>query len=377
MSYRSNEFDDMMEMLLPKLRRWALPVLAALILLIGFFSGGMGLEEIQPGEVAVLYNTTGLSIFGDDHRVIREQGTIVFMPWFQRIETLDTSPQILIMEGGEEKEKDVDPNHAKKLTVRANDGSNFFFPKLEIHYQLNPALADVAIATHGRGDRYKWMPVKASAREILRNKFGGYSFMEAANPGNYAKATTLGKVGLNLRLNPLAIDITQVITPKPTFDPAVEKAIQDRQHAEQAVPVLAKKRESLEQRHDRLIQDVKEKKNAEFQGLVAKLSADLQKVKNTLVDVKRDADQYGIAKLAEGNGRNVELTTKAKANEEAARERAQGLAAKISAVGALGPDVLNLTIAQYTFPQMQGLKASPFYQSATPFVMHTTTGDKP
>ena len=79
--------------------RWILPATAFLVLLFGLGSGGAGLMEIEPGEVAVIYNTTGFAIFGAERRVIREQATVSYMPWFQRVETLDIRPQILVMEG--------------------------------------------------------------------------------------------------------------------------------------------------------------------------------------------------------------------------------------------------------------------------------------
>ena len=352
--------------------RAIVPLIALAILLLALFRGHFGLQEIEPGQVAVLYNTTDFALFGDDRRVIREQGTIVFMPWFQRLEVMDTSPQILIMEGDEEKERDTDPNHAKRLTVRANDGSNFWFPKLEIHYQLDPTKADLAIELWGRGDAFKWQPIKSHAREILRNEFGRYTFLEAANPGNYSKATSLGKTTLNSRLAPTGIDVTQIITPKPSFDVAVETDIRDRQTAEQAVQVLAKKRDALEQAKQRKVQDVKQEKNAELQTLIATLSAQYQQVQNSLVDVRRESDIYATAKKAEGQAKNMQKVAYAAAQEEAARERAQGLAAKVAATGAQGAGVLNLTIAENIFPQLNKLTASPYYKSSMPFDLRTT-----
>lgn len=352
--------------------KWALPGLALLILFGGVLSGGMGMTEIEPGQVAVKYNTTPFAIFGPDSQVIRQQGTVMFIPYLQRLQVLDSSPQILIMEGGEEKEKDADPNHARRLTVRANDGSNFWFPKLEIHYQLLSEKADVAIHTHGRGDAFKLNAVKANSREVLRNCFGRYTFLEAANPGNYSRATSEAKQLLNARLGYLGIEITQIITPKPSFDKPVEDAIRDRQTAEQSVEVFAKKRAALVQQHDRKVQEVKETKNAELQGLLAQLSAELKKADNAAIDVKREADKYAIARTADGTSWKIAKITQAHAQEAAAKERAQGLFARINAVGAQGPDVLNLTIAQSVFPQLAALEASPFYKAAMPFDLRTT-----
>ena len=42
-------------------------------------------------------------------------------------------------------------NTAKALTVRANDGSNFHFDRLEIHYQVRVSSAPELIRSSGPG----------------------------------------------------------------------------------------------------------------------------------------------------------------------------------------------------------------------------------
>ena len=351
--------------------RWILPIIALLVIVFGLGSGGAGLVEIEPGEVAVIYNTTGVVLFGAERRVIREQGTVGYFPWFQRVETLDIRPQILTMEGDRDPsdERKLDdlrsrdgrpPSKVRRLTVRANDGSNFWFGKLEIHYQLDAAKADVIIEQHGRGDAYKSKAVLTHSREVLRDEFGRYSFLQAADPSTYSKATSLSKNTLNGRLKPTGIEISQILTPKPSFDQKVETAIKERQTAEQAVLVNAKQRERLGKEKDRKIQEIRETKNAEFQTLLADLAANQQQAQNKLVSVQREADMYSIGRLAEAKAVHAEKVTRAAAAADAARERAQGLAAKINAVGAAGSDVLNLEIAKHIFGQLEKITATPY-----------------
>ncbi len=342
--------------------RFILPGIAAFLLIGNLFSGGFGVIEVEPGEVAVIYNTTGIDLFGEEKRVVHQQGTITFMPWFQTVEILHVEPLVLVMEG----EKDIDANHVRKLTVRANDGSNFWFNKLEIHYQAIPAKADVILEAHGRDDAYKNNALRVHARAVLRDEFGQYSFLQAADPSSYGKAVTDARTVLNERLRPTGIEVTQVITPKPSFAANVEKAIADRQNAEQEVLVLAKQRERLDKQADRLRQQVTEEKNAEYQALLAQLASDLQQAKNKAVSVKREADKYSIDRLANGHAIHTEKTTRAKASAVAARERAQGLAAQIRAVGDQGPDVLNAEIAHNIFPQLQKLRAKPYANASQP-----------
>lgn len=342
--------------------RLILPGIALAIVITQLFSDGAGVIEVEPGEVAVIYNTTGLPIFGDAKHVVGQQGTISFMPWFQRVEIVHVEPLVLVMEG----DQNVDDNHVKKLTVRANDGSNFWFNKLEIHYQADPNLADVLIETHGRFDAYKRAALRVHARAILRDEFGAYTFLQASDPSSYGNAVADARVMLNKRLKPTGIEVSQVITPKPSFAVNVEKAIADRQNAEQEVLVLAKQRERLDKQADRLRQQVTEEKNAEYQSLMAKLASDLQQAKNKAVGVKREADKYAIDRVANGRAVHTEKTTRAKAQAIAARERAQGLAAQIRAVGDQGPDVLNAEIAKHVFPQLKRITARPYANAAQP-----------
>ncbi len=344
------------------LKQALLPGIALLMVAWSLIFGDSGIIEIEPGEVAVIYNTTNLSIFGEEHRVVQQQGTITYMPWFQRVEVLDVEPRVLRMEGA----KTVDEDRGERLTVRAKDGSNFWFNKLEIHYQAIAAHADFIINIHGRDSAYRRHAVQVHSRGILRDEFGRYSFLEAANPASYSKGTSDAKNKLNDRLRETGIEVTQIITPKPSFASNVETAIKDRQTADQEVLVFAKQRDRLSKHRDRLKQGVREKKNAEYQTLMAKLAADLQKAKNKLVSIQREADKYAIGRTAKANAIHSERITRAKAKMYAAKEIATGLAAKIQAVGADGPDVLNVEIARHVFPQLEKIRAVPYALPSTP-----------
>ena len=83
-------------------------------------SGNSGLIEVKPGEIALIYNT----VWNTETPTIKtEQGTLTYIPFLQRVEIIDKRPQLLLMEGS----RDIGPNHVRSLTVRANDGSNFYF----------------------------------------------------------------------------------------------------------------------------------------------------------------------------------------------------------------------------------------------------------
>jgi len=352
------------------LKEGLIPGIAVLMTAWSLIFGDSGIIEIEPGEVAVVYNTTNLGIFGEEHTVVQQQGTITYMPWFQRVEVLDVEPRVLRMEGS----KNVDEDHGRRLTVRASDGSNFWFNKLEIHYQAIPVHADFIINVHGRGTAYRYHAVQVQSRGILRDEFGRYSFLEAANPASYSKGTSDAKNKLNDRLRETGIEVTQIITPKPSFASRVEKAIKDRQTADQEVLVFAKQRDRLSKQRDRLKQGVRETKSAQYQALMAKLAADLQKAKNKLVSIQREADKYAIQRTAKARAMHSERITRAKAKTYAAKEIAKGLAAKIKAVGDEGPDVLNVEIAKHIFPQLVKIRAAPYSLPSTPIDIRHING---
>ncbi|MEO1338330.1 MAG: SPFH domain-containing protein, partial [Myxococcota bacterium] len=308
---------------------------AVVLIIVGeLLLGQGGFVEIEPGEVAVIYNNTGIAVFGDDRRTIIDQGVRTFIPGLQSVETLERRPQVFVMSdeafrSGEGRRssylgKREQINVAPSLTVRANDGSNFYFERLEIHYQLIPQQAAIVVETSGPADGYKESLILTFAREILRDEFGRYTFLEVADPGTYGAATTEAKKRLNETLGKYGVEVTQIVTPKPSFDARVEKAIEARQNAEQEVEVQEEKRNKLEQEKGLKIQSIAQKKNAEYQTLVAELESQKKAADNNLLRVKREADKYFIERKAAGEAYRQEKVLRAKANEVAYRKEAEG-----------------------------------------------------
>ena len=361
---------------LPKINLTVVLVAAVVLIILGeLLLGQGGFIEVEPGEVAVIYNNTGIGIFGDDRRTITDQGVRTFIPGLQSVEVLERRPQVFVMsnqafrEAGNQRSYLSDigrVNVAPSLTVRANDGSNFFFERLEIHYQLIPPQAGVVVETSGPSDGYKQSLILTFAREILRDEFGRYTFLEVADPGTYGSATSEAKKRLNETLATYGVEVTQIVTPKPSFDARVEKAIEARQNAEQEVEVQEEKRNKLEQEKGLKIQSIAQEKNAEYQTLVAELESQKKAADNKLIKAKREADKYFIERKAAGNAYRQQKVLRAKANEIAYRKEAEGLVAKITAVGAAGPDVLNRVIAEKVFPQLRKISATPLIKPSTP-----------
>lgn len=350
-------------------RGWLLPGIA-LVVVVANLLGGKGLAvEVEPGEVAVVYNQTGSALFGDPVEVVTQQGVIWLMPFFQRVEKIEIRPQIFIMEGDADDAKN--PNHVRKLTVRAKDGSNFYFDKVTIAYAVIPGKAPEVIANTGLDAEAIAFAVKIHSREVLRNEFGRYSFEEIADPSTYGSATSAVMIALNERLNPLGIMITNIPPPKPQFDAKVEQAIEMRQNALTEVSVQEERRKKLLLEQERKVQFVERAKSAEYETLVATLEANKQKAENALISSKREADLYVIERDAKGQSRRQQLLAKAKAAETTLRKEAEATIARIKAVGEQGPDVLNREIAIHIFPQLEKISASPFTRPTTPIDIRT------
>jgi hypothetical protein len=337
--------------------RLALPGLSVLTLLVGLVTGGLGVVEVMPGESAVVYTTlTG------GERVVTDQGTLTFVPFFQRVSRVVVQPQVLTMD---HEKPGKDPNHDVKLRVRAKDGSEFWFDELEIHYQLTGGMVGVVLAKHGPDDGYKHA-VRTHARQVLRDEFGRYSFLEVADPSSYQTATAEAALRLNARLNPTGIQVTSIKTPRPRFDKVVEQAINDRQTAQQEVRVQMRERERLVKKRDRRVQNVRQTKNAELQSDRARLEAEFKQAEAQLVEVRTAADTFSIERRAEADALKHEKLTEADGIKVAATERAKGLRARIEATGAQGTGVLDRTIAELVMPQIEKVSAMPYQNARSP-----------
>ncbi len=348
--------------------RLVLPGVAVLTLLGGLVSGGMGVVEVLPGEAAVVYNT----VTGSE-QVVQRQGTITFIPFFQRVVRVDVQPQVLTMDL-DRNAKGANPNHDYKLTVRAKDGSEFWFDELEIHFQLSPAMVNIVLARHGEGEHYKDI-VRANAREILRDEFGRYTFLEVADPSSYQTATLQAKARLNKRLNETGVEVTLIKTPRPRFDAEVERAINDRQTAKQEVRVQERERERLVKKRDRLVQSVRQEKNAELQAEKARLEALFKESQARLVGIKTEADTYAIDRRANADAERGEKLTRAESMRTVATENAAALRAEIEAVGNQGPGMLDRVIAEMVMPQVARIAAEPYARASNPVdIRHIQAG---
>ena len=332
-----------------KLIKVVMAAFAALFVFIVFLTGRGGIVEVKDNEVAVIVN-----YLSGKSTVITTPGYKVFMPFANQAFKFDRTPNEFLMEG---ESRGVRPSESttivRKLTARANDGSNFWFEKLEIHYKLLEDQADVVLSDSGEGDAFKENWVRAYARSVLRDEFGRFSAEQVADPTNYDTATQTSRVRLNELLNPHGIEITQILTPKPQFEPKYEKAIEDRKIADQEVERLKEEFDRLDRDREKRLANIERDKNTLFEELKGELEGERIATERDKVKVEKEADAFKIAEVASGLAVEERQKQEALALEEQARKEAEGLRARVDALAKRGDilvrEELARKLAQITF----------------------------
>ena len=311
--------------------------LAVILVVAALVSGRAGIVEVSDREVAVIVNyVTGTQ------EVVNQPGYKIFIPFAEQAFKFDKSPQEFKMSG----DRDIDDNHVSRLTVRANDGSNFGFEELTIQYQLLPSEANVVLNDSGVGAAFKQNWVRTFARSILRDEFGKYSAEEVADPSGYTQATVQARDRLNVALHPHGIDIMEIITPKPKFEARYEQAIADRKVANEMVEQLKVKAEQLLKERDRRLGEIERDQATEYELTLGQLEANRIEAEKNAVRVMKSADASKITELARGQASEQQLTEKARGLSELARKEAEGLRARVEAVAQRGEVLVREKLAE-------------------------------
>ena len=264
---------------------WRGSALVAFILL-GIFS----VVEVEPGEAACrVNNLTGTQTS------ITQQGWQLRIPIIHSMHVEDASPQTFQMSGEENKDR----LHVKKLTVRANDGSNFSFDDTSIIFKLKGDEVCTAIRDSGLENGYrKWM--RPYGRTIPRDEFGRESTLDVSDPTQYSGAVTRTENRLNEALAEHSIFVQKFTTPKPVFSVEYEKAIESRNGLENEKTVISSNLENAETTRERTLAEVNQAKNKELQVLRASLESALALASANQADKKRTADTRLIEASGEG-----------------------------------------------------------------------------
>lgn len=246
--------------------------------------------EIEPGQAAVRLN-----LLTGAQSCITTPGWSLRLPLIHSVSVLNAAPQPFSMKG----EANADDLHVQRLTVRASDGSNFYFEDTTIVFQLNTAAAVTAVRDAGPDHGYLgWL--RPYARSILRDEFGRESTIDVANPTTYEAATARAKDRLNESLSPHGVVIVQLVTPRPKFNEDYERAIEERNALGNEEQVIESTLDRAEAERDRRLAEVDQVQNHDIQERRAKLESDLATAITRQAQQKREADTYHIEKIAAG-----------------------------------------------------------------------------
>ncbi|MDP6989898.1 MAG: SPFH domain-containing protein [Planctomycetota bacterium] len=313
---------------------FAVLLLGALGLIV---SGKAGVASVADNEVAVKVNyLTG------GKEVITTPGIKVYIPIAQEVFVFDKRSQEFTMEGREA----TSNNHVSRLTVRAGDGSNFWFDSLTVHYEIIPGDAEILLQDSGPGDAYKEEWIRAHARSILRDEFGRYSAVEVANPTVYNAAPIEAAKRLNEILASHGIRVTKIPVPDPKFDPEYEHAIETRKEADQEIQRLRAEEETIVEERGRRLASVEKEKEIERQDLEGDLQKELLASQEFAIQVKRGADATKIARVAEGEASKAEMLERARGLEAKFRKEAEGIAKQAEALEQRGEVVVREAIIE-------------------------------
>jgi membrane protease subunit HflC len=332
----------------------AFGLLAALGIALGAL-GFDGVAEVKDNQVAVVVNyVTG------DMEVHDVPGNRIYIPFVEEVFTFDKSPNKFVMEGT----ADVSTDHVRELTVRARDGSNFWFDTIEIQYQLIANQAAVVLQDSGVGDAFKKLWMMSYTRSVLRDEFGRFDAEEISNPANYSSASLKAQDRLNGALRPHGIEVRQITIPKPKFAPEYEKAIQDRKLADQEVERLKAQALQLEKEKAKRLAEIDSDLGQQFAALKGQLAAQKTQAEADRIKLEREADAFKIERAAAGEAERLAAIEEARGMTEKYQKEAQGLKAKAEALASQGRIVVVEALAE----KLAGveLEIVPYQRSGSP-----------
>lgn len=316
---------------------WVFLGLLGLGIMIVLFTGQGGVVEVRDDQVVVIANyLTG------ETSVDSQPGYKFFMPFLQQAFLFDKTTQKFLMSG----DRDRDENNVAKLTVRANDGSNFWFDDVEVQYAIRPEMASFLLSDSGPEHAFKRDWVRAYARSILRDEFGKFSAAEVADQSNYSQATSRARDRLNEALNAHGIEIVQIVTPKPKFDERYERAIEDRKVANQEVERIKARADQLRQERERRLAEIDAVKAVEYEELKGTLEQTRIAAEQELVRIERSADAYKTRLVGEGEAKRAALVEEARGLTERAIKEAEGLQKQAEALALQGEVLVREILAE-------------------------------
>ncbi|HUR28159.1 MAG TPA: SPFH domain-containing protein, partial [Planctomycetota bacterium] len=251
-----------------------------------------------------------------------------------------------------------------KLTVRANDGSSFWFESFSLHFAILPERGAELLADSGPGNRFRTTLVNAFARSVLRDEFGRYSAEEIVEPDNLHTATRKSQERLNALLAPHALVVLEITTPKPRFDPAYELAIERRKLADQMILHQRSRRVQLEQEKLQLEERARKEKEVERRKLEFNLEQQLLTVQKEAIRMRADAEVFYREQVQAGALAKAQKEAQALVLAERHRKDAEALVQRLAELEARGESVVRAALIE----KLRSIEFSivPYTRDASP-----------
>jgi len=332
-------------------RGWILP-----ILFLGFVSGCMPYST-GPTEVGV--RTIKLGIFrsaGVEQKTYGPGATYWFVPVINDWHTFDTRLQVLEMTlhpGRGDREGRDD------LVFKTIDGNDISLDVI-ISYRIDPTKAPHILQFVAKSDEeLKESLVRTVTRSSPRDIFGELRTEQLYVAEERAKKAARAKQILNEILNPYGIIVENVLTKDYRFNPAYEKAIEERKVADQLAEKAKSETRAAEEEWRRRLQDAIGEVNqmvakADGEFLQAKIEADAyyaqQEMIAKAIRAEAEAEAKGLEEMVQAlSGKGGETMVKLKL-----AEALQGKSILILPVGGGGLDLRTTDINRLL--ELYGLK---------------------
>jgi len=160
---------------------------------------------------------------------------------------------------------------------------------------------------------------------VLRDEFGRESTINVSDPTSYGEAAARAKNRLNEVLGRHGILVAQLVTPRPRFNEAYEKAIEDRNSLSNQLEVIKSDLDRAATDRERQLAEVDQTQNRVIQERRATLESALAQAIARQAEARQEADAFRIEKVAEGQ---AFLSAAAQQAKELTGELAAELAAK-------------------------------------------------
>lgn len=336
--------------------------LVLVLLVLALTAGLTSIRRIEAGEIAVRVN-----LFTGSEETIDMEGVSLAVPFVHEMFIIDATPQTVTLQGELTTE---DFATLPRLTVRAADGSNFWFDTMTVQYQVIPDLAPLILAEIGPGvDFRRWL--QSTLRSILRDSLGTRSTMQVSDPTQYGAMKAEAMVLLNERLNPHGVRIINIDTPLPHFVDEYENAIEERITTDNQSEVIRQELERAAASRQRELANMDQLQNRTYQERRAALEGELAQ---TLADRQHRLNDAGAqVTRTEGEGRALVEYANARATEVETQWNAtvDQVAAQVQALSTTGREAVMRALAE----RISGvtIEATPFQNDATPQTLRYET----